>query len=127
MNKVFYDTNFSLKNDVEKFDLAREFLQQDDMTDYIPERFEGVVVKVEWILLDCNSGVIEVQANRELNVEELEEFSEWIRGQNSDGLGESFEQQGFEGDDYEEDDYGNYCDMAEFDWATNKYPLKKKN
>lgn len=50
-----------------------------------------------------------------------------IRGQNSDGLGESFEQQGFEGDDYEEDDYGNYCDMAEFDWATNKYPLRKKN
>lgn len=127
MKKTLYNTNFSLKNDVEKFDLAREFLQQDDMTNYIPERFKGVVVKVEWILLHCGGGIIEVQANRELNVEELKEFSEWIRGQNSDGLGESFEQQGFEGDDYEEDDYGNYYDMAEFDWATNKYPLRKKN
>lgn len=132
MSKVFYDTTFSLSTEVEDVDLAQEFLQQDDMTKYLPERLKGIVTKVEWILFDSEYGTIDVEAERELQDDELTELSEWIRGQNSDGLGESFEQQGFEKSpfsdvDYGYSDYDAYYETAQFDWKTNMYPLQKKN
>jgi hypothetical protein len=59
--------------------------------------------------------------HRPLTDEESKQISEWISGQNSDGLGEGFEQQSFaeiEGDD-ENDDWA----MASFDWQTNPCTL----
>lgn len=92
-----YTANFELEVGIngDYFNEAQEYLSEDDMTEYIPESLKGVVTKVEWILDDDYSGRVVVDANRELTEEEQKEMTDWIDGQNSDGLGEGFEQQKF--------------------------------
>lgn len=96
--KYIYETNFRLECPVNDFDEAYNYLTEDDMTQYLDkERCKATpdITSVEWILEDEESGKIVVRAIRELTEDELDELSDWIRGQNSDGLGEGFEQQEF--------------------------------
>jgi len=127
-----YRTYFQLVDSVNDFDSAYDYLLKDDMTKYLlnDDRGSDKVISVKWILETENSGVIEVKTNEKLSDEEMTNISEWIGGQNSDGLGEGFEQQDFAnyyvGDDGDDLDYYNDDDwvMASFDWETNNYDLE---
>lgn len=128
-----YRTYFTLVACVNDLSAAQEYLTEDDMTVYlkednrIPEDVRNAVEKIEWHLTDECSGNIELQTNRALSADELKPISEWVGGQNSDGLGEGFEQQEFanyedEGlEGYDESDWDNEWIMASFDWKTNEY------
>lgn len=132
-----YRTYFNLTADVKDFDAARDFLKDDDMKQYmkgdkrVPDNVYETIESIDWILKDVDSGIIELKTTRELTQKELENISDWVCGQCSDGLGESFEQQSFanyEDDEYNYDDEdGEYYDdndnyiMASFDWKTNNY------
>ena len=76
-----------------------------------------------------DSRVVQVVTTRDLTDDESKRISSWVRGQNSDGLGEGFEQQWFsEGKfdplDFGDDSYEDY-EVASFDWGTNAYPLMR--
>lgn len=95
-----YETTFRLEYPVNDEEAASEYLLEDDMITYLwsDDRYnitKDMVTKVEWLLEDDQSGIIRVYAKRELTDEELDQISKWISGQNSDGLGEGFEQQDF--------------------------------
>lgn len=108
------------------------------MLDYFDnEEIKRKLQSIKWHLVDYGSGYIEVISNEELAENELDEISEYIRGQNSDGIGESFEQQDFANYDAGQyDSYGNKLSvwdldddyeedwiMASFDWDRNDYLL----
>ena len=138
-----YRTNFNLTNCVTDFNAAYEYLTEDDMTKYLKADVESRgyyglaydIHSIKWILTDDDCGYIELITIRELTIAELDEVSDWVRGQNSDGLGEGFEQQWFAEiwDDVEYTEYDeetdesytyterHYCGMASFDWKTNNY------
>ena len=134
-----YQTTFYLLADVLDLDEAQAYLEEDNMLYYFDnEEIKRKLQSMTWHLTDCGSGYIEVISNEELAENELEEISEYIKGQNSDGIGEGFEQQDFASydaallndrgeiddsllydDDYEED-----WVMASFDWNSNYYVLE---
>ena len=135
-----YRTYFTLTACVNDVSAAREYLTHDDMTQYlknnkrIPEDIKNAVEKIEWHLKDEDSGNIELTTNRALSDTELKPISNWVSGQNSDGLGEGFEQQEFANyqdtqSDYGYDDDNDYYEddsyvMASFDWQTNDYKFE---
>ena len=131
-----YSTNFKLTAPVIDVEAAREYLTSDDMTVFLKQdrRTADVsehVAHIEWQLDDEISGRIILYTSAELTEEELAVISDWVSGQNSDGLGEGFEQQNFANyrdDDYYDDDEESYDDewvMASFDWQTNDYIFTK--
>lgn len=81
------------------------------------------VKSIEWVLEDeyyPDNGYIELITYEKLEPSTLSKISEWVRGQNSDGLGEGFEQQQFaerivgpDGEVIEPDKEENYYDLAE--------------
>jgi hypothetical protein len=88
---------------------AQEYLHEDDMAKYVSANadLEGVL---EWIVWDLASDghhwTVTAVTTRELSGDELKRLSSEVSGQNSDGLGESFEQQPFaeiDEEDTEED------------------------
>ena len=132
-----YEADFKLENPVSDLGQARTYLTVDNMTTFLLERdfvkdsgYANDILHIEWDLQDEQSGVIRLNTKCELPESLLKKISEWIRGQNSDGLGEGFEQQDFASypqyDAYEdEDDYQEYDYIcASFDWSSNDYPLK---
>ena len=90
-----YTSNFLLEAEVNDFDKAQAYLTDDDMTQYVPEELKGVITKAEWTLDDESSGHVSIQTTRDLTDAEKKSLQSWIDGQNSDGLGEGFEQQQF--------------------------------
>lgn len=136
---VTYETRFELNHPVIDIDAARAYLAYDNMTYYLLDQdflcgHKNDILHIEWILQTANEGVIRLTTKTELEETLLRQISDWIRGQNSDGLGEGFEQQDFacydleveqgwesEDDEYREPDY--VC--AGFDWEENDYELKK--
>lgn len=133
-----YETEFNLAAPVNDINAAQEYLLEDDMTKYLTQRikreanrdkvddFSDAIISIKWLLYDEQSGVIRLQSSRPLNQNELDFVSDWISGQNSDGLGEGFEQQDFAWMPYDDDDDEYYSDdgeMASFDWETNNYKL----
>lgn len=126
-----YTTSGVLKHPVNDIGEANAYLQEDAMAKYLDPDLSNVVEFVEWSLTDEQSWKVTVVANRDLTTEESERMSDWISGQNSDGLGEGFEQQPFAEvvDEYmDDDDEGLLCDydMASFDWEDNPCTLTKE-
>lgn len=133
-----YITNFNLTENVNNLIDAQYYLTENDMTVYLKndikdESFRNKIEHIEWDLRNEYSGIIKVITNDKLTDKESNFISEWIYGQNADGIGEGFEQQPFAyyrdnswnradswDDDYEEGDYI----MASFDWQTNEYKLE---
>ena len=133
-----YTTEFLLSNSVLDFDAAYNYLIEDDMTQYaledmrIPVEGRDKIEKITWILVNDYKGYVEVKTNNYLTEKESEAISDWISGQNSDGLMENF------GDlfGYYIDSDGNIVDSRysldgeneyiypEPDWASNNYALK---
>jgi hypothetical protein len=107
---------------------AKAYLTEDDMTKYMDPDLAPSVVDIRWDLKD-DGHTYEVIAisTRELEGWENDQLAMWVSGQNSDGLGEGFEQQEFAwnetGEWIEEEDGGEGFtegDMVSFDWKTNK-------
>lgn len=136
----------------ENIEAAQRYLTFDhdgtpiDMAQYLDEPLASVVESLDWFL-SVNGRDYSVTAftKRELAEDELAKLGEEVSGQNSDGLGEGFEQQEFaedEGEDEVEclncggsgelnDETCVSCDgagyfeaergnMISFDWNTNK-------
>lgn len=133
-----YETRFHLLADVLDIGEAQAYLEEDNMLDYFDnEEIKRKLKSITWHLTDCESGYIEVIANEELAENELDEISSYISGQNSDGLGEGFEQQWFANYDMNrynssgeeisvwdlDDDYEEDWIIARFDWDRNDYLL----
>lgn len=133
-----YETEFNLAAPVNDINAAQTYLLEDDMTNYLTQSikrearrdkvddFSDAIIDIKWLLYDEQSGVIRLQSSRLLNQNELDFVSDWISGQNSDGLGEGFEQQDFAWMLYDNDDDDEYYsdgEMASFDWKTNNYKL----
>lgn len=137
-DKFRYYTNFSFVLTTEtgtyenaaledkNFGAADAFLRSEEMAQYLDDHLREKVTKVEWNLEGTDEGTIDVEAKQELTTDELAELSDWIRGQCSDGLGESFEQRDFaQVYDYEEDWGEEECvGMISFDWESNDYKLR---
>lgn len=132
---TIYRTDGHLKIAVpeEKLEDAKKYLTEDDMTQYVDPPLSEVVASVRWDLHDDGYHYhVEVITSRPLTESESKEMSSWISGQNSDGLGEGFEQH-FELEEDCEDCYGCGagwgCDdpsfqMCSFDWETNDSTLR---
>lgn len=131
-----YRTSGTLTGTIEpeNVQLAQEYLVSDDMTPILKEHhgLPDTVERIQWYLnADGHTWYVEVIARRRLTKAQLKDLAESVSGQNSDGLGESFEQQAFaelEGDcgvcDACVDGYAcdgdGYAGMISFDWKTNK-------
>lgn len=66
-----------------------------DMAEYLPEELGGKIASVVWSVDELHGnlvGKIDCTVTGELTEAEIECLKEWIIGQNSDGLGEGFEQ-----------------------------------
>ena len=125
-----YRTYFNLIAPVKDINAAQDYLLDDDMTKYLKEdsRCPGSTAEkiksIQWILKTEDSGYVELKTYETLSERELNDISDWVCGQNSDGIGEGFEQQAFacyEDDNYDdyEDEYSDNFIMASFDWETN--------
>lgn len=140
-NFCTYMTPFSLEYPVNDLKAAQEYLVAEDMTIYLKNDikyrakndfitdFSDMIVSVEWSLEDEDSGQVNLSTYGPLTDNQLSVVSNWISGQNSDGLGEGFEQQPFAQinnyDDVEDDEFEEIDEvcMASFDWETNDYDL----
>ena len=152
-----YETRFNLEAPVLNISDANRYLRSDDMTKYLREEIEYLtgkdnsrpdrkalgsieptsIKRIEWLLETDDSGRIRLDTEEPLSKEQLKAVSSWISGQNSDGLGEGFEQQDFasylseEFENYDpewDEDYYDNDDawvMASFDWKTNDYELEE--
>lgn len=122
---AIYRTHGTLQAPVKDLFAAQEYLREDDMTEYLDDALKAVVLHVEWNLNDPSHWEVTVIAKRRLLRSESERLSAWISGQNSDGLGEGFEQQHFaEYYDVNDDPYDPDVEVvASFDWQTNKCEL----
>lgn len=146
-----YSTPFEFTNplpDDKAFHDARRYLDSSNvptkdcpsmsyfLRESVPEA-ERLGLNVAWRLGSPEGGSIEVESPEELDTETLSKISMWISGQNSDGLGEGFEQQDFaiidDGDDRswdDDEDYDPYdpwsddgTECVSFDWQDNDYML----
>lgn len=116
-----YRTYFKLNNFVKDIEAAQDYLSDDDMTKYLindsSNSLKSKISSIEWILDTEISGHIDLETTEKLTTEELKNISEWVSGQNSDGIGEGFEQQNFAS--YWDDE------CASFDWRTNAYKFEE--
>lgn len=117
-----YKSTGTLTGYVNDVRLAQEYLTDDDMTQYLEGSLAEAVEHVEWQLAgDGHKYSVVAITKRELSDDELKELASWTSGQNSDGLGEGFEQQDFAWN-VEYNRWGDPVDdgeMVSFDWQTN--------
>lgn len=120
--------------EAERVTEAQDFLTEDSMAQYMDESIADVIEFIEWRLnSDGHRYAVTAHATRKLTKDEQRVLSEWVSGQNSDGLGESFEQQDFAWNpedcgECDNDFYGCECgqgSMISFDWQTNDLPWVK--
>lgn len=139
-----YQTKGHLTGTIEPENVAaaQAYLREDhdgrpiNMQQYLDPWAKDVVLSLVWTLMgDGRTYIIEAVALRDLTDDELKQLSSECSGQNSDGLGEGFEQQDFawnaEPDEWNPDDeddespYGEEGHMCSFDWETNELPWEK--
>lgn len=124
-----YTASGSLTNPVNDLAAARRYLDE-PMEQYLgfwddDKPLARLVHTIRWDLVDESHWIVRVVTIRHLSDDESTRLSEWISGQNSDGLGEGFEQQEFaETSDYESDySYDEDVRVSSFDWQSNDCAL----
>ena len=109
MEKYLYRTYFDLSDNIpdKHWMEARKYLDEDNMANYLPDELSEKVILIQYDLITNNKGFINIISNALLTQEELIELKNELDGQNSDGLGEGFEQQEFAElhNSEDEDDY----------------------
>lgn len=124
-----YRTGGELTNPVSDLAAGNAYLDE-EMEQYVKYsdlEDPSVVFTIRWSLTSESTWQVVVITTRPLTAEEATQLSSWISGQNSDGLGEGFEQQAFAeiGNDNEySDEYDEDWAMASFDWETNPCKLE---
>ena len=100
------DTDYIIANmDEVEFELqGYTMLDGKNMADYYNDNsvIKEKLVSMDWGICEINDipyGYVDVVLNAPLNDSEVDELKDWISGQNSDGLGEGFEQREIETDD----------------------------
>ncbi|MBO7478152.1 MAG: hypothetical protein J6U04_09495 [Salinivirgaceae bacterium] len=129
--EILYVADFYLENPVSDFHSAKDFLLEQtymqtrflygDLDSLKLSRLNGKIKMIKWVLENITKGHILLITTTELTENECAKISEWIKGQNSDGIGEHFELEDFA---ITYDHYGD-PQYASFDWRTNKYSLRK--
>lgn len=129
---VTYKTRGKLEHPVSDLNAARAFLREHGVRLHqwiYPDEAQAGIHSVMWDLLDEESWEVTVIADTELQQQQINDLSDWISGQNSDGLGESFEQQPFaehnEGGDHSEEGEDEEWVVSSFDWQTNPCTLEQ--
>jgi hypothetical protein len=109
MEKYLYRTYFDLSDNIpdEHWMEARKYLDEDNMANYLPDELSEKIILIQYDLITNNKGFINIISNVLLTQEELIALKDELDGQNSDGLGEGFEQQEFAElhNSEDEDDY----------------------
>lgn len=123
-----------------QFDYNHETGERDkpiNMHQYLDPPLDGVVLHLQWVLAaNGHDYTVTAVTSRDLTTDELKQLSSEVSGQNSDGLGEGFEQQDFcwdpDGDCHECEgcENGYECEnqggsMISFDWRSNDLPWTK--
>ena len=137
-NRCRYATHFKLDGepgdhgswfDDEEYEKAQDFLFEENLANYYDGLGKDKINSIDWVLMQNTegSGFIVVDTYEPLTQDELDAVSEYISGQNSDGIGESFEQRfSYYIYDDSDDDWeysGDSGDMCSFDWMYNPYKL----
>ncbi len=99
------DTDYIIANmdEVESKLQGYTMLDGKNMADYYNDNsvIKEKLVSMDWGICEINDipyGYVDVVLNAPLNDSEVDELKDWISGQNSDGLGEGFEQREIETD-----------------------------
>ena len=124
---MIYRAYFKLTNPVNNFIDAHNYLLDDDMTKYLLDDRRGKQIKdkiesIAWVLSNLDSGYIQLKTTTELTTDELDSISDWVRGQQSDGIGSGFIDQRFACYLKNPDDEDFI--VADFDWRTNNYKFE---
>lgn len=100
------DTEYIIANmdEVESELQGYTMLDGKNMADYYNDNsvIKEKLVSMKWGICEINDtpyGYVDVVLNAPLNDSEVDELKDWISGQNSDGLGEGFEQREIETDE----------------------------
>ena len=121
--KCRYVTHFDLDGTPDDYEGAYHYLEEDTMMDYYDGPGKKKLRRIDWCLTGTwtySSGFILVDTYEELTEGEMKAISSFIRGQNSDGLGEGFEQNFTYTDPYTDEEL-----MCSFDWYDNDYKLHR--
>ena len=86
-----------------------KYLKEDEG---IPNEVREAVEHIEWWSTYTKHGFVTLKTNRKMSKKELLEISYFVKGENSDGLGESFEQRDF-------------AKWARFDFKAKKHIFKE--
>lgn len=94
---LLYKTDFKLSAPIkeEDFEIAFNYLVEDEMANYVDDEVRTSLVSMRYVLTQLDRGTVFIVAKRELTEKELAILKQEIEGQNSDGLGEGFCSQGF--------------------------------
>lgn len=85
-------------------DASKQYAADIYLPDYYNDNsvIKEKLVSMKWGICEINDtpyGYVDVVLNAPLNDSEVDELKDWISGQNSDGLGEGFEQREIETDE----------------------------
>ena len=101
-----WSIEFELTGNVNDFDLAKEYLLEDTMLNYYSGIAKKYMRSIDWVLQTPHSGKVFIRGQLSYMSERLaEQLLSFINEQNSDGLGEGFEQQEFAEIDLGNDEY----------------------
>ena len=101
-----WSIEFELTGNVNDFDLAKEYLLEDTMLNYYSGIAKKYIRAIDWVLQTPHSGKIFIRGQLSYMSDRLaEQLLSFINEQNSDGLGEGFEQQEFAEIDLGNDEY----------------------
>lgn len=140
-----YHMPFRLTRPVNDIEKASAYLTADQMIDYLLDDSEVLksardrVFQIEWQLSTATTGNVVLVSKKPLTNVELGSIAGWVMSQNSDGLGEGFEQQPFacylNDEEYEADleetreyiDPDNYYSVASFSMDPELYHFSLVN
>ena len=120
--------------DMHRGAIERKFdgYNDDDMADYFDEYYSKTAkAKIQSMIWgfesvnDCLYGKVNVTLSEELTEKEIEEIKEYICGQNSDGLGEGFEQQEIR-ISYDEEIYVSFWNPGDNYWIYDEDEFNSK-